>query len=132
MILMIEGSGSGTGSVPMTYGSGSGRLINIRILRSRIHNTALNTEFCVEVLASRGLPPEIPGEGIPEGDQGLPRPNQVLRLRHQEYDDVNKSNFSTVRLIDFNCFYFRADWEDIFIVYRYSFIVVMYRKQNLN
>jgi hypothetical protein len=35
-------------------------------------------------------------------------------------------------LIDFNCFYFRADREDIFIVYRfYSYSVSMYRANKI-
>ncbi len=34
--------GSGSGSVPLTNGSGSGRSKNMRILRIRILNTAIN------------------------------------------------------------------------------------------
>ncbi len=39
---MIEGSGAGAVSVPLTNGSGSGRPKNLRILRLKIRNTAYN------------------------------------------------------------------------------------------
>jgi hypothetical protein len=47
--LMIEGSGSGDGSVPLTSGSGSRRPKNIWIRRIRIRNTALLMIFLVSI-----------------------------------------------------------------------------------
>ena len=36
----------------------------------------------IQVLARGELPPEVSGEGLPEGGQGLSGPHQVLRLKY--------------------------------------------------